>query len=119
VFAIIEVSGDESVFTSGDYERNFIYQGQTYHHIIDPRTGYPASGSRSVTVVHSDAVTADAAATALFVAGPEGWVGVARDMGLRYVMLVDEAGTVHLTPAMAKRVEFLDKEPDIRLSEPL
>ena len=119
VFAIIEVSRDESVFTSGDYERNFVYEGKRYHHIIDPRTGYPATGTQSVTVVYRDAVTADAAATALFVAGPDGWVDVARNMGLRYVLLVDDTGTIHLTPAMAKRVKFLDKDPDIRLSQPL
>jgi thiamine biosynthesis lipoprotein len=119
VFAIIEVSGDESVFTSGDYERNFIYDGKSYHHIIDPRTGYPAEGSRSVTVLYENAVTADAAATALFVAGPESWRQVARNMGIRYVLLVDEAGTIHMTPAMARRIQFLEKNPDIRLSEPL
>lgn len=119
VFAIIRISGDESVFTSGDYERNFIYDGKSYHHIIDPRTGYPAEGTRSVTVVHSNAVTADAAATALFVAGPNAWFEIARNMGLRYVLLIDDAGTINMTPAMAKRIEILDKDPDIRLSEPL
>jgi thiamine biosynthesis lipoprotein len=116
VFAVIEVSGDESVFTSGDYERNFQYGGKSYHHIIDPRTGYPAEGAHSVTVLYGDAVTADAAATALFVAGSEGWQRVARDMGLRYVLLVDVAGTVHMTPAMAKRIRFLEQAPEIRLS---
>lgn len=119
VFAIIEVSGDESVFTSGDYERNFIYEGKNYHHIIDPRSGYPAQGSRSVTVMHKHAVTADAAATALFVAGADKWEEVARNMGVRHVMLVDSQDTVHMTPAMAKRVKFLEKDPDIRLSSPL
>ncbi len=116
VFAVIEVSGDESVFTSGDYERNFQYGDKSYHHIIDPRTGYPAEGAHSVTVLYGDAVTADAAATALFVAGPEGWQRVARNMGLRYVLLMDEAGTLHMTPAMSKRVRFLDQAPGIRLS---
>jgi thiamine biosynthesis lipoprotein len=119
VFAIIEVSGDESVFTSGNYERNFIYEGKTYHHIIDPRTGYPAQGSRSVTVLYENAVTADAAATALFVAGPEKWYQVAKNMGLKYVLLVDDSDAVHMTPAMAQRVQFLQKNPDIRLSDPL
>ncbi len=119
VLAIVEVSGDESVFTSGDYERNFVYEGETYHHIIDPRTGYPAKGSRSVTVLHTDAATADAAATALFVAGPENWVHVARSMGIKYVLLMDNTGTMHMTPAMARRVKFMEQEPDIKLSEPL
>lgn len=119
VFAILKVSGDESVFTSGDYERNFIYEGQTYHHIIDPRTGWPAEGSRSVTVVHRDATTADAAATALFVAGPERWHEIADRMGIGYVLLMDTGGTIHMNPAMAERVELLDKNLEIVISPPL
>jgi thiamine biosynthesis lipoprotein len=49
---------------------------------------------------------ADAAATALTVAGPEDWQRVAQRMGLVYVMLVDEVGTVYLSPAMAERIQF-------------
>ncbi len=119
VLAIIGVSGDESVFTSGDYERNFIYEGKTYHHIIDPRTGWPAEGTRSVTVVHTDATTADAAATALFVAGPERWLEVARDMGIGYVLLMDSEGTIHMNPAMAKRVQLMDQDAEVEISPPL
>ena len=63
VLASIEARSDESMLTSGDYERFFEYQGKRYHHIIDPRTGYPASGFTSVTVVYPDAATADAAST--------------------------------------------------------
>ncbi|NIQ11359.1 MAG: FAD:protein FMN transferase, partial [Gammaproteobacteria bacterium] len=46
------------------------------HHILDPRSGYPAEGLVSVTVVHHNAATADAASTALFVAG-EKWPEIA------------------------------------------
>ncbi len=119
VMAVLEVSGDESVFSSGDYERNFVYEGETYHHIIDPRTGFPAKGSRSVTVIHDNAVTADAAATALFVAGPGDWPKVAKSMGIKYVLLMDQAGTMHMTPAMAQRIKFVDQDPDIKLSPPI
>jgi thiamine biosynthesis lipoprotein len=119
VFAILQVAGDESVFTSGDYERNFIYEGKTYHHIIDPRTGWPADGTRSVTVIHSDATTADAAATALFVAGPELWYQTAIALGVRFVLLIDADGTVHMNPAMADRVELLNKDAQVVISPPL
>jgi thiamine biosynthesis lipoprotein len=119
VLGVIMVSGDESLFTSGDYDRNFIYDGETYHHIIDPRTGYPAEGTRSVTVAHTDATTADAAATALFVAGPADWYEVAQRMGVRYVLLVDSEGTLHMNPAMAERFELVNDEVQIKLSPPL
>jgi thiamine biosynthesis lipoprotein len=119
VLGVIMVSGDESLFTSGDYKRNFIYEGRTYHHIIDPRTGSPAEGTRSVTVAHTDATTADAAATALFVAGPAGWYEVAKRMGIRYVLLVDSEGTLHMNPAMAKRFEPIYEDLEVELSPPL
>jgi len=60
---------DAAVATSGDYERFFVVDGVRYHHIVDPRTGYPARGTRSFTVVLPDGMSADAAATAGFVLG--------------------------------------------------
>ena len=119
IFAYVETSGDESVFTSGDYERNFRCNGEHYHHIIDPRNGKPARGARSVTVIHSDAATADAAATALFVAGPTGWQRIASKMGIRYVALVDDQGVLHINPAMQKRLRLLDHNIKVELSEPI
>lgn len=111
ILASIEITGDDSVFTSGDYERFFEVDGNRYHHIIDPRSGYPASETVSVTVIHSDAATADAAATALFVAGPDHWQRVARNMGIRFVMLIDNNGTIHMNPAMQSRIQ-LDPQLD-------
>jgi len=119
VFASIETSGDESVFTSGDYERFFKADGIRYHHIIDPRTGYPANKSRSVTIIHGEAATADAAATALFIAGPEQWYEIAQAMGIKFVMLIDNNGDVHMNPAMAERINFTNKPKNIKLSKPL
>ena len=115
----LHVAGDESVFTSGDYERNCLWEGKLYHHIIDPRTGYPARGTRSVTVIHHNAAEADAAATALFVAGPREWHRIARQMGIRYVLLVDEHNMVHMNPAMRERVMLMDKKQQVRISPPL
>lgn len=119
VVAAVELGADESIFTSGDYERNFTHAGRRYHHIIDPRTGYPASASASVTVIHTDAATADAAATALFVAGPERWHETARAMGIKYVLLIDTEGNAYMNPAMQQRIHLEQPPQNIFISEPL
>ena len=117
--AVVETRGDESVFTSGDYERYFTWNGRRFHHIIDPRTGYPAEGTSSVTVIHSNSTVADAAATALFIAGPIHWHRIARKMGIRYVLLVDASGRLHMNPEMRDRLELLRNDHTVVISEPL
>lgn len=115
VLASVAVSGDESVFSSGDYERFFSYEGKRYPHILDPRTGYPANQAMSSTVIHQNASIADAAATAIFVAGSD-WPNVAAAMGIDMVMLVTKDGVVEMSPAMQSRVKLTgySDEPVIR-----
>ncbi|MBN1669612.1 MAG: FAD:protein FMN transferase [Kiritimatiellae bacterium] len=71
ILGILQLTGDESVATSGNYERFVVIEGRRYSHIIDPHTGYPARGVAGVTVIASSATAADAAATGLFVLGLE------------------------------------------------
>jgi len=70
-FAALESTG-ASFSTSGDYEHAvFDGTGQRWHHIIDPKTGRPATKTLSVTVMTSEGIYADALSTAAFVLGPE------------------------------------------------
>ena len=70
-FAVIN-TGEGSVITSGAYQRNFTENGKTYHHIIDPRTGYPSdSDAVSVTIIGKDGAVCDALSTAVFIGGSE------------------------------------------------
>ena len=62
---------DNAVVTSGDYEKFVELEGRRYSHIIDPRTGYPTTGIKSVTIICPDAELADGLATSVFVMGPE------------------------------------------------
>jgi thiamine biosynthesis lipoprotein len=101
----------EGIHTSGNYERYREYEGRRYTHIIDPRTGMPIERIASASVIHTDGALADAAATALCVAGPSEWIRVARRMDIKFAMLVDMDGTVYLTPEMNARIRFEGDPP--------
>jgi thiamine biosynthesis lipoprotein len=103
----IQVRGDESIFTSGNYERFRQDVTERYPHILDPGTGWPAKDIASVTVITDEGLLADAAATALVVAGLKDWSQVAKALDLDQVAVVDEKGTVYLTTEMEHRIEFI------------
>lgn len=62
---------DMALVTSGGYEKYFVYKNERYGHILDPRTGYPAKGLKSVSILCPDAELADALATAVYVMGEQ------------------------------------------------
>ncbi|HSY38201.1 MAG TPA: FAD:protein FMN transferase [Polyangia bacterium] len=62
---------DHAFSTAGDYERGFVLNGRRYHHIIDPKTGYPATASREVTIFAPSAFLADALDDSVFILGPK------------------------------------------------
>lgn len=86
-FAVTQIH-NKTFSTSGDYERSVIKDGVRYHHILDPKTGRPATRSRSVTVMADSAMTADMWSTALFVIGPaKGLPLVDRTAGIEAVFV--------------------------------
>ena len=67
----VENLGLNALATSGDYEQFFEYEGERFHHLLDPATGYPSRSSVSATVWAETAMDADILSTAVFVLGPE------------------------------------------------
>ncbi len=114
VLASVDVDHDEAVYTSGNYERYNEQDGIRYSHIIDPRNGRAVQSIVSSTVIHTDSALADAAATALSVAGLRDWPRIAADMGVSQVMVVDETGHMYATPDMRARLIFgSETKPEI------
>ena len=109
--AAIQVVDGETVVTSGNYERFVEIDDQRYTHVLDPRTGYPVEHTASVTVVHSDAMLADAAATALMVGGPAEFDALVEALDLEFALLIDSSGDLRLTPAMDERLDWLGQTP--------
>jgi thiamine biosynthesis lipoprotein len=62
---------DLAVMGSGDYERFFEKNGKRYHHIFNPKTGFPAEGVIGTTLIHADPVLANVWSKPIFVLGPE------------------------------------------------
>jgi thiamine biosynthesis lipoprotein len=101
---------DESVVTSGNYARFFVWEGVHYTHILDPRTGWPVPADRtpkSVTLVAKDATTADAYCTAVSVMAPKD--------GLAFVEARPELGAIIIGPndevliSSSVREQFVDE----------
>lgn len=82
---------NQAIVTSGNYEKYALIDGIRYAHIIDPRTGYPATGIKSVTVVAPSAELADALATAVFVMGKEAGLHLVNQMKDIECLIIDEA----------------------------
>lgn len=98
VFATINLSG-MAISSSGDYERYFIINGQRFHHLLIPKTAYPASTCQSVSVIAEQGAMTDAFSTALFILGPEKGLGLAKEMGMD-AMIIDSKGAIHTTPGL-------------------
>jgi thiamine biosynthesis lipoprotein len=99
-FALTELT-DRTFSTAGDYERGFVKDGVRYHHILDPKTGYPTRGCRSVTVIAKDAMTADAWDTTLLVLGPERGLKLAEKLPDIEAVFVDSKNKVRVTSGLA------------------
>ncbi|HMK59685.1 MAG TPA: FAD:protein FMN transferase [Dissulfurispiraceae bacterium] len=107
VIATINLS-DKALSTSGDYIRYFEKNGVRYHHLLDPKTGYPSAQCGSATVVASDNTTADAFAK-LFVLGPARGVAIAKQLGFD-ILFIDCKGDIVMTDSLKDKITLIGKK---------
>jgi len=110
IMAKVELT-DGATSTSGDYERFFIRDGVRYCHILDPKTGYPAHGLISVTVIAKESYLADSLATGLFVLGQKKAGAFAEGHPEVEVLLVDAGGNVTATGRFRRLGQKLSSSP--------
>ena len=94
---------DKAISTAGDYERYFIIDGQRFHHLLIPGTGYPAYTCQSVSVLSDEGAMTDGFDTALFILGPEKGLSLAKEMGMD-AMIIDDKGTIHITSGLQEKL---------------
>ncbi len=111
VFAVMQLV-DHAFSTAGDYERYFILGGKRYHHIIDPKTGYPATKSRSVTIYAPTALLADAIDDAVFILGWKKGLELVESLEDVGAVVVDDQGKVHISKRVRERVHVLHPPTD-------
>jgi FAD:protein FMN transferase len=99
---------DESMVTSGVYERYLDSGGKRYHHILDTKTGYPVeNGLQSVTVIAPRSFDADGLTTTIFALGRERGMELAKSRGVGAI-IVDSDRKVYLSPGLSKKFEITD-----------
>ena len=103
VFGVVEVSGDKTISTSGDYEKYFMSNDKRYHHILDPKTGYPVdNGLMSVTVICDNGLDSDAYSTACFVLGLDDGMKLAEKKGFDAIFVTEDK-SVYITDGLKKK----------------
>jgi thiamine biosynthesis lipoprotein len=110
-FAAAEIT-DATFSTSGDYERAFLKDGVRYHHILDPATGNPGRGVRSVTVSTLDATTAEGLSKGAFLLGPEAGLALADSIPGAAVVIVDDRNEVHVSSRLRDKLKLLRAPTD-------
>ena len=93
-FSYLNISG-VAVATSGNYEKYVIIEGKKYSHTIDPKTGFPVSGIKSVTIICPNAEIADAMATPVTVLGVEAGLSLINQMQQIACIIIDDDNNVY------------------------
>jgi thiamine biosynthesis lipoprotein len=120
--ATIDLPDGWAVGTSGDYQRYFMLNGKRYCHIIDPRTGYPAQHTQSVTVLvppqpasQSQAgVLSDVASKPIFIESPQNRSKAARELCIENFMVIDDQANIFVSTNMVKKLNWLS--PNVKFT---
>ncbi len=91
---ILEVTG-VAVATSGNYQRYYFYEGERYHHILNPKSGQPVAASQSATVIAPTTEEADVWATVLFIRGAVEGIRLLDQLSDVHGMVIDSIGVPH------------------------
>ncbi|WP_081675040.1 FAD:protein FMN transferase [Daejeonella oryzae] len=86
---------DAAVATSGNYEKFAVIRGKKYSHTIDPKTGFPVSGIKSVTIICPNAEFADAMATPVMIMGAKVGLGMINQMQKIACIIIDDSNQIH------------------------
>lgn len=95
---------DQAVATSGSYEKYFEYKGKRYAHILNPKTGYPVTDKKSVTIISPSAELSDALATAIFVMNIEAGLDLIDQLPNTECLIIDSQNKVYTS----KELNFVE-----------
>ncbi len=105
-FAKLSLS-DHAFSTAGDYERSYVIGNKRYHHIIDPRTGSPATASRSVTIWAPTALVADEIDDAVFILGPKKGLELVESLDGVGAVVVDAKNNLWVSKRLEGKIELV------------
>ena len=102
---------DETVVTSGNYERYFEKDGIIYHHILDPETGKPSRNNLlSVSIIAKDSIDADALSTSAFIMGKEKGMKMIEDLDDTEAIFIRDDLKVFISSGLSSKVKILDND---------
>jgi thiamine biosynthesis lipoprotein len=109
ILGILDLEG-KGISTSGDYERFFLFAGKRYHHILNPKTGYPADKCQSVTIVAKKATFADALSSGVFVLGPREGMDLIESLEGVEGVIVDNEGEVSVSSGLVSKIDYVNQK---------
>lgn len=110
-FAILPIS-DHAFSTAGDYERSYVVGGKRFHHILDPRTGYPATACRSVTIWAPTALVADEVDDAVFILGPKKGLELVESLDGVAAVIVDAKNNLWVSKRLEGKLQVVAPPTD-------